>query len=199
MSNMNPVPEKIMDIAQELVQTRGFHGFSFRDISDRVGIRTASIHYYFPTKGDLGGAMLARIHAGFNAALSQIDQECERTDEKLRGFAAIFLDTFGSGDRLCPFCMFATAQETVPEPVRQQVMAFWNRGEEWLTQVMEEGRRRGDWSEEQGNSALIARTFISALEGAMVTSRAFQDPTRLKDTAEYLIKQMRLSPAGDQA
>ena len=191
MSTINPVPDKIMDIAQELVQTRGFHGFSFRDISDKVGIRTASIHYYFPTKGDLGGAMLARIQSGFNAALEQIDQDCERSEDKLYRFASIFMDTFGVGDRLCPFCMFATAQETVPEPVRQQVMAFWDLGEQWLTRVIEEGRLRGDWRTDLEDSALIARTFISALEGAMVTSRAYRDPQRLRRTADYLIKRLK--------
>jgi len=194
MNAINPVPEKIMDVAQKLVQTRGFHGFSFRDISDKVGIRTASIHYYFPTKGDLGGAMLARIQSGFDAALDQIDQECERSEEKLHRFASIFMETFGVGDRLCPFCMFATAQETVPEPVRLQVMAFWDRGEQWLTRVIGEGRRRGEWRADLGDSAIIARTFLSALEGTMVTSRAYQDPQRLRQTADYLIRQMQATP-----
>ncbi len=185
-----------MDIAQELVQTRGFHGFSFRDISDKVGIRTASIHYYFPTKGDLGGAMLARILTGFNAALEQIDSECLRSEDKLQRFAAIFMDTFGDGDRLCPFCMFATAQETVPEPVRQQVVAFWDRGEQWLSRVIEEGRLHGEWREDLGDGGIIARTFISALEGSMVTARAYRDPQRLRTTATYLISQLQ-APAKD--
>jgi len=183
-----------MDVAQELVQTRGFHGFSFRDISAKVGIRTASIHYYFPTKDDLGSAMLARIQAGFNEALEQIYQECDQSEVKLRRFAAIFMDTFGGGDRLCPFCMFATAQETVSEPVRAQVMAFWNCGEEWLVRVLEDGRRRGEWRQDLEDIHIVARTFISALEGAMVTSRAFQEPQRLADSAQYLIKQLLPMP-----
>ncbi|EQD50561.1 transcriptional regulator, TetR family, partial [mine drainage metagenome] len=44
--------EKIIDVAQQLVQSRGFNAFSYRDLADRISIRTASIHYYFPKKDD---------------------------------------------------------------------------------------------------------------------------------------------------
>ena len=66
-----------------------------------------------------------------------------------------------------------------------------------LTQIIEEGRRRGEWRTDLEDSAIIARTFISALEGAMVTSRAYQDPQRLRHTAAYLIKQLKSTP-GDK-
>lgn len=54
---------EIIEAAQELAQTRGYNGFSYQDIAERVGIRTASIHYHFPSKGDLGKAALRLARA----------------------------------------------------------------------------------------------------------------------------------------
>ena len=34
----------LLDLAQELAQTRGLNAFSFHDLARGVGIRTASVH-----------------------------------------------------------------------------------------------------------------------------------------------------------
>src|SRR5437899_2046581 len=54
----NDVQQKILDTAEALIQTKGFNAFSYKDISEIVGIKTSSIHYYFPTKSDLGQAVV---------------------------------------------------------------------------------------------------------------------------------------------
>ena len=59
------VETSILDIAQTLAQTRGYNAFSYRDISEVIGIKTSSIHYYFPTKGDLGEALVRRYRDNF--------------------------------------------------------------------------------------------------------------------------------------
>lgn len=45
--------EKILNLSLELLRNKGINGFSFADIADKIGIKKASIHYYFPTKNDL--------------------------------------------------------------------------------------------------------------------------------------------------
>jgi AcrR family transcriptional regulator len=40
----------ILDAAAEVFATRGFHGASTQDIADVLGIRQASLYYYFPSK-----------------------------------------------------------------------------------------------------------------------------------------------------
>ncbi len=49
--------ELLLKEAEMLVRTRGFAAFSYADLSERVGIRKASIHHHFPTKEELGGAL----------------------------------------------------------------------------------------------------------------------------------------------
>ena len=45
--------------AETLVRGRGYAGFSYADLAEAVGIRKASIHHHFPTKVDLGAALVA--------------------------------------------------------------------------------------------------------------------------------------------
>ena len=42
--------EQILDVAEGLVQTRGFNSFSYADIAKQLGITTASLHYHFGSK-----------------------------------------------------------------------------------------------------------------------------------------------------
>ena len=58
-----------MASAQLREQQRGFHSFSYRNVGAQVGIRTASIHYRFPTKADPTSAIPDRETAQFAAAL----------------------------------------------------------------------------------------------------------------------------------
>ena len=51
MTEKASVATQILDAAQRMVQTRGYNGFSYADISDEVGLRKASIHHYFPRQG----------------------------------------------------------------------------------------------------------------------------------------------------
>ena len=60
MNNNKNTAELILDAAQVLVQEVGFNGFSYAHIAEKVGIRTASIHYHFPNKEDLGEALITR-------------------------------------------------------------------------------------------------------------------------------------------
>ncbi|WES99893.1 TetR family transcriptional regulator [Chryseobacterium arthrosphaerae] len=53
--------EKIVTEAITFITTRGTNAFSYKDISKEIGIKTSSIHYYFPTKNDLIVAVLEHV------------------------------------------------------------------------------------------------------------------------------------------
>ena len=51
---------RILDVAERLVQTRGFNGFSYADVASELDVTKASLHYHFPGKAELGQALIAR-------------------------------------------------------------------------------------------------------------------------------------------
>ena len=50
----------ILDVAERLVQTRGFNGFSYADVASELAVTKASLHYHFPSKAELGEALIDR-------------------------------------------------------------------------------------------------------------------------------------------
>ena len=64
---------RILDAAEDLVQVRGFNGFSYADISAELGITKAALHYHFAAKADLGQALIARYTSRFAGELAAID------------------------------------------------------------------------------------------------------------------------------
>jgi TetR/AcrR family transcriptional repressor of nem operon len=81
---------RILDVAERLVQTRGFNAFSYADIARALHITTASLHYHFPTKAKLGERLIERYRASFLAALDHIDESCRDAGTKLRAYVGIY-------------------------------------------------------------------------------------------------------------
>jgi TetR/AcrR family transcriptional repressor of nem operon len=69
----NDTAQRILDVAERLVQSRGFNGFSYANVAAELNITTASLHYHFPSKAELGEALIVRYSARFADALQAID------------------------------------------------------------------------------------------------------------------------------
>lgn len=177
----------LLDAAQEFAQTRGYNAFSYRDLAKRVGMKSASIHYWFPTKGDLGRELMARYHEQFMAALGEIEGRRWRAPRKLLAFAGLFRAALTKGDRMCLCGMLASEFSTLPAIVQREVRAFFAASERWLAGVLWSGRKAGELSFE-GSPEATARVLFSALEGAMMSARAFGDVGRLVSAGEWLVK-----------
>src|ERR1700689_901360 len=66
---------RILDVAEGLVQVRGFNGFSYADIAAELAITKASLHHHFPSKAGLGEALIVRYTERFTDALAAIDAQ----------------------------------------------------------------------------------------------------------------------------
>ncbi len=175
----------LLDHAQQLAQTVGYNAFSFRHLAKRMRIKTASVHYHFPTKADLGREMMARYREQFIGRLVKIDAAVKEPRRKLEAFAALFQRALAA-DRLCLCGTLATEFATLPRVVQREVRRTFEESEAWLARVLDEGRRAKALSF-AGPAARTARTLFSALEGAMIAARTFGDPRRLAEAARWMV------------
>ena len=60
----------LIDVATSQVRRLGYSAFSYADLADAVGIRKPSIHHHFPTKEDLGVAIVAAYTEHFSEQLA---------------------------------------------------------------------------------------------------------------------------------
>src|SRR3954452_1989467 len=81
---------RILDVAERLVQIRGFNGFSYADIAAQLGITKASLHYHFAGKAELGDALVERYATRFAEALDAIDAQAGDAPAKLHAYADIY-------------------------------------------------------------------------------------------------------------
>jgi len=176
---------KILDVAERLVQTRGFNGFSYADIADRLHITKAAVHHHFPTKAKLGEVLIARYASRFMAELASLDALEISDRDKLEAYARLYADVLRA-KRMCLCGMLAAEYTTLPEGMRRAVRSFFDENEHWLERVLEEGRRDGSLTFE-GPARDVARMIVSSLEGAMLVSRPFGDVERFESTAEELL------------
>lgn len=181
--------ERVLDAAERLAQTRGYNGFSYADVSVEVGITTASLHYHFPTKADLGRALVERYTASFGKALAAIRVAKRGAAARLSAYGRVYLDVLDAG-RMCLCGMLAAEYSTLPEPMRRAVRGFFDANEAWLGEVLEEGRDAGEVAF-AGSPREAARLWASTLEGAMLLARSYEDPSRLAAATERLLRDVR--------
>ena len=178
-------PTRILDVAERLVQRRGFNGFSYADVARELGLTKASLHYHFAGKAELGEALMGRYTGTFGAALLAIDLRPADAPAKLRGYAELYADVLRK-ERMCLCGMLAAEYETLPQAIRDSVIRFFGDNETWVQHVIEQGLREGTLRCE-GSTGDAARAIVSGLEGAMLVARPFGDVGRFQATANRMI------------
>jgi TetR/AcrR family transcriptional repressor of nem operon len=175
-------------VAETLVQSRGFNGFSYADVAAELGVTKASLHYHFATKAELGYWLISRYASRFAGALGNIDATVPNAEGKLAAYADLYLGVLRE-DRMCLCGMLAAEYATLPEPVRASLIQFFDDNERWLAGVLEQGEREGTLRF-AGAAADAARMIVSALEGAMLLARPYRDSHRFEAAAGQLIQSL---------
>jgi TetR/AcrR family transcriptional repressor of nem operon len=185
---------RILDVAEGLVQVRGFNGFSYADIAAELRITKAALHYHFAGKADLGEALIARYAARFAEALAVVGSGGASASAKLAGYAGLYLQVLRDR-KMCLCGMLAAEYQTLPQPMRDAVIAFFDDNETWLEGILEQGRTDGSLHF-AGSARDTARMIVGGLEGAMLVARPYGDITRFQAAAANLLA--GLSPPADE-
>jgi TetR/AcrR family transcriptional regulator, transcriptional repressor for nem operon len=180
--------ERALDVAEQLVQVRGFNGVSYADVAVELGVTKAALHYHFATKAELGEALIKRYTSRFEAALEQIDQEPGDAPSKISAYAAIYLDVLRQ-QRMCLCGMLAAEYQTLPLPMQHAIVRFFDINETWLERVLVEGQSAGTLRN-RGSARSTAQVVISTLEGAMLVARMHDEPDRLEVATQQMLAEL---------
>jgi TetR/AcrR family transcriptional repressor of nem operon len=184
--------DRILDAAELLVQTRGFNGFSYAHIAAELGITKASLHYHFRGKGELGEALIVRYSERFAAALETFDDGEGDARDKLTAYAELYSGVL-RGKRMCLCGMLAAEYETLPKPMADAIVQFFDANHAWLTQLLAAGRAHGTL-EFEGDPGDSAQAILGGLEGALLVARPYGDPARFDAAAERILAPFARSP-----
>tara|TARA_Y100000768_G_C23981935_1_gene686357 strand:- start:936 stop:1508 length:573 start_codon:yes stop_codon:yes gene_type:complete len=181
--------DKILDIAEQKVQTVGLNAFSFKDLEKVVGIKTASIHYHFPTKQDLVEALVARYIENFNDTLRALESKSVSPLEKLEAFTKIFTKTLEE-DRICLCGMLASDLLSVNDYTHDRLTGFFSSSEKWLEKHIKECIQQKQVPQTV-DPKIAAHFFLASLEGAMLIARVKKDIAYFKRIAQHSITSLK--------
>ncbi|MET0186954.1 MAG: TetR/AcrR family transcriptional regulator [Achromobacter sp.] len=169
--------EQLLNHAQILIRQRGYNGFSYRDLAEHVGVKTASIHYYFPTKEDLLLEVVNDYAARVSANINAIDESLSAKDQ-LDRYAQLFANA--PSDQICLCGTLAADLASLSERSRQTLQAFYRVHEAWLAKVMARAQVDGTLKT-SGDCESDGRWLFAAFQGGLMSSRLFQNASRLND------------------
>jgi TetR/AcrR family transcriptional repressor of nem operon len=176
---------RALDVAQRLVQVRGFNGFSYADVAAELGVTKAALHYHFAGKADLGAALIDRYRARLAARLDGLAAGCPTALARLHGYVGLYRGMLAEG-RLCLCAMLAAEYQTLPAPMQAAVLRFFVQNEDWLEPVLARAAADGAIALD-GPPRDAAVALVAGLEGAMLVARPFGDLGRFETAAASLI------------
>jgi TetR/AcrR family transcriptional regulator, transcriptional repressor for nem operon len=172
---------RVLDVAERLVQVRGFNGFSYADVAAELRITKAALHYHFASKAELGVALMDRYCDRLAANLARLAAADPSAPARLRGYAALYRNMLRS-ERMCLCGMLAAEFQTLAPDMQSAVIRFFTLNEDWLAGVLSDGAAAGELRL-AAPARDIAVALVAGLEGAMLVSRPFNDMARFEAAA----------------
>ncbi|GGX17326.1 TetR family transcriptional regulator [Pigmentiphaga litoralis] len=162
--------EAILAAATRTAQAHGYAGLNFRELGAEVGIKSASIHYHFPTKADLGAAVARRYWEDTSAALEAIADGTGDPVASLRRYPEIFRQSLERDNRMCLCSFMAAEYDDLPEAVQAEVQTFTDVNVAWLAKMLLAAKAvHADGAEAR------ARAIFAAVAGAQLIARSRAD------------------------
>ncbi|MCJ2143484.1 TetR/AcrR family transcriptional regulator [Methylobacterium sp. E-066] len=164
------VREAILAAAREAAMAYGYGGINFRDLAEAVGIKAASINYYFANKALLGEAVARRYWEDIARDLEALSTRTESPTEALRQYPGIFRLSLERNNRMCLSSFMAAEYDALPEQVLKEVQAFADVNTAWLREQLVAAKLV-----QPKDSETRARAIYAAVAGAQIIARSRSD------------------------
>jgi len=183
--------ELLLMEAEKLVRTRGFAGFSYADLSERVGIQKASIHHHFPTKEALGGVLIDSYLIKFEEALQNVLDNEPRAGQRLTSYMEFFVQSMQGG--MLPFCGALSAEMSIlPKSMQERVRYFFQLHLKWLERVVRDGIAAGEVRQDVDVHSTVM-LILSTLEGASLVAWATQETGAIESATNQVLSSLGLA------
>lgn len=169
--------DQILDIAERGYRQGGFAGLSFRDIAAALDMKSASVHYHFPHKEDLGKAVVERYTDNLLEALGAPDAAEETAADRLGRLVSAYRAAYAEGESSCLCAVLGSVSPQLPPAVQEAVNRYFTRLIKWTETAL---------AGTKATSSINASHIISALQGAMILSVAMGDARYLDEVAKNL-------------
>ena len=170
----------LLDAAEIGIRQKGYNAVSFRELADELSIKSASVHYHFRKKEDLGLALVDRYAQQFFEALNTRAAGANSPNEKLRAFCDTYRDALVASDSICLCGILGAESASLPDALSNHVTDYFAANIKWLTDALP-----SDW--ESSRKQAQAAHILATLQGAMMLSSSMKDTAIFDQAVEHLL------------
>jgi TetR/AcrR family transcriptional repressor of nem operon len=170
MSPSSNTKEQIIDTAYRLLLQRGMNGFSYRDISEPLGVKNAAIHYHFPSKMDLVKSLIEENHQFLRKSTAEFMAYGGPARPQLEGMFSFAMNQCECGRPVCMAGALSVDFEELSEDTKAALDRFMMDTVAWLAKVLETGRDQGEF-EFRGGAQSKAISILAMIQGARQLAR----------------------------
>lgn len=176
---------KALDLGRHYLQTLGFNGFSFQTVADALGIKKASLHYYFASKEEMGLAILEDYQNAYVSWAKKIHDL--PADKKMEQMLQMFYKIGKDKNKICPLGALCSDFNTMSEKIQDRLREFHFQQRKWLIATIKDGMNNKIFREDL-NPTVVADSFLAAIQGGLQVARMRGEAETFKSMVKFLIK-----------
>ncbi|MFZ0564740.1 MAG: TetR/AcrR family transcriptional regulator [Chlamydiales bacterium] len=160
--------KRILRLAIQLIQKHGLSGWSYEDIAQRIEIKKASIHYYFPSKSDLILAAVQQYIAELKDELETIRFSSQSAKKKLLALAKIYHGMYQKNDQLCLCVILSQNLSHLPAEVGKELDDYFKNLRTFIRTIIREGIDQKEFYLKKSSVEGSSELFLASLQGLLL-------------------------------
>lgn len=170
---------EILQLANNEVQQKGVSSLSFRELASKLGIKSSSVHYYFPQKDDLIEAVIEE-YSKQTISATQAGTEALKPG-RARLLALVDLIQTKLQNRQCTAGILAAESAQISARARAAISAFFNQLESWITAELKAMGKK------DSEAKVLARVILTAVEGSLMIGSVEADDAYLDNLKKFIM------------
>ncbi len=155
--------EEILRLGTELIQVYGYNAFSYADISKKLDVKNAAIHYHFPGKEDLLAGIIEQYIERYKELDKNLNQPGITSKQKIEAFITRY-SLLAEQNKICIIGSVCSDYNTLPGSVKAKLSELIEMVLTMVGKVLKEGKANGefDFSETPHTQSLLIMTNLAA-------------------------------------
>lgn len=170
---MSVTREKIIELGENLIRTKGYNAFSYQDISTELGIKNAAVHYYFPSKENLGTSIVKTNIQRFEEMVDNMHSRGFDEWKQLDTFIKIYIKSHRE-QKLCIIGSLGPDFNTLNETTKTELVKMTEIILKWLTNILNTGKEKKIFmfnEDPQNKATLIFSGLVASLQLSRIVDK----------------------------
>lgn len=175
--------QRVLEKSRGLLQSLGFHGFSFQTVADQLKIKKPSLFDHYKNKEELGVSLIQDYEARFAQWIQTFQDRSPL--EKLDCYFDLIFRFSQSQGQICPMCALSAELHTLPKPMQSELRRVQKRLSKWIESMIDQGKLEGT-IKKTVKSTQAAEQIIALALGSQMTARISQNPQIVLDSKKQI-------------